>query len=268
MPTAAQNGAELYYEVHGDGPVVVFLHGAGGNHLSWWQQVPFFQRAYRCITFDHRGFGRSVAGPGLLGPPAFLADLTMLLDYLEIAECFLVAQSLGGYAAFSFALAQPERVHALVMADTILGVPSNALRARFRTLWEQGLAVTGEIHAASFPTADPARAFLLTEQIPALNPPFPVAAREQGRSQLNEPIVEPDLRRFAVPTLFLFGAEDADQPPELGRFAHELIPGSRYVELEGAGHCAFFERPAEFNRIVSEFFAEVGAASEGTGHSG
>jgi 3-oxoadipate enol-lactonase len=260
MPNAFADGIELYYEVHGTGTAVVFLHGAGGNHLSWWQQVPFFQQDYRCITFDHRGFGQSHAGPGPLGPPAFLADLTMLLDHLEIAECFLVAQSLGGYAAFGLALEEPQRVKALVMADTILGIPSNAIRARFRTLWDAGLAVTGEIHAASFPEHDPARAFLLTEQIPALNPPFPAAAREQGRHQLSVPIVEPDFSRFAVPTLFLFGAEDTDQPPELGRLAHGLVPHSRYVEIEGAGHCAYFERPTEFNRIVSEFFAEVSAA--------
>src|SRR5438094_6559471 len=59
MPKAPVNGIELYYEVHGNGPAVVFAHGAGGNHLSWWQQVPVLARQYRCISFDHRGFGQS-----------------------------------------------------------------------------------------------------------------------------------------------------------------------------------------------------------------
>ena len=57
----------LYYEVHGDGPAVVFAHGAGGTHMSWWQQVPALSRHFRCITFDHRGFGYSrdvPNGPG------------------------------------------------------------------------------------------------------------------------------------------------------------------------------------------------------------
>ena len=60
MPLAALNGIELYYESHGEGPVVTFLHGAGGNHISWWQQVPVFSQRYRCLTIDHRGFGRSL----------------------------------------------------------------------------------------------------------------------------------------------------------------------------------------------------------------
>ena len=40
--------------------MLVFAHGAGGNHLSWWQQVPHFMDRYTCVVFDHRGYGRSV----------------------------------------------------------------------------------------------------------------------------------------------------------------------------------------------------------------
>ncbi len=61
MPYAAVNGIELYYERHGNegAPAVVFLHGAGGNHISWWQQVPRFIDRYHCVTIDHRGFGNT-----------------------------------------------------------------------------------------------------------------------------------------------------------------------------------------------------------------
>ena len=59
MAFASINGIDLYYETHGKGPAVVFAHGAGGNHLSWWQQVPVFAEEYRCISVDHRGFGQS-----------------------------------------------------------------------------------------------------------------------------------------------------------------------------------------------------------------
>jgi len=63
MPKAQINGIELYYEVHGNGPAVVCAHGAGGNHLSWWQQVPVLTPRYRCVIFDHRGFGQSLDSP-------------------------------------------------------------------------------------------------------------------------------------------------------------------------------------------------------------
>jgi len=75
MPSVSINGISLYYEVHGDGPAVVFAHGRGGNHMSWWQQIPEFSRRYRCITFDHRGFGSSVEVGGGRGQDRFVDDL-------------------------------------------------------------------------------------------------------------------------------------------------------------------------------------------------
>src|SRR6266852_83785 len=98
MPYAAVNGIRLYYESHGDGPAIVFAHGAGGNHLSWWQQVPAFQNRYRCITFDHRAFGLSLDAEGG-GRAQFAADVVALLDKLEVDRFFLVAQSMGGRTA-------------------------------------------------------------------------------------------------------------------------------------------------------------------------
>ena len=75
MALAKINGIELYYEVHGEGPALVLAHGAGGNHLSWWQQVPVLAQSYRCVTFDHRGFGLSREQPGGPGARAFVEDL-------------------------------------------------------------------------------------------------------------------------------------------------------------------------------------------------
>src|SRR5207237_2066399 len=57
-------GCRLYYEADGTGPMLVFAHGLGGNHLSWWQQVPHFRDRYTCVTFSHRGFAPSSAPAG------------------------------------------------------------------------------------------------------------------------------------------------------------------------------------------------------------
>ena len=111
MPTAPVNGINIYYETSGEGPAVVFAHGKGGNHISWWQQVPVFSRAFRCITFDHRGWGRSLNPRGSIGREAFV-------DHLEVQRAFLVAQSMGGLTCLGFALAHAERTIGLVLADT------------------------------------------------------------------------------------------------------------------------------------------------------
>ena len=63
MARFERKDASLYYEIHGDGPWMVFAHGAGGNSLSWWQQVPVFAPRYRCLVYDQRGWGRH--GPGV-----------------------------------------------------------------------------------------------------------------------------------------------------------------------------------------------------------
>ena len=84
MPFANINGIELYYETHGKGPALVLAHGGGGSHLSWWQQVPMLSQHYRVITLDHRSFGYSRDLPDGPGPPAFVEDLTGLLDHLDV----------------------------------------------------------------------------------------------------------------------------------------------------------------------------------------
>ena len=96
MPYAPVNGIQLYYESHGEGPATVLAHGAGGNHISWWQQVPVLSKHYRCITFDHRGWGASVEAIGGPGASAFVEDLKQLLDHLGMEKAFLVSQAMGG----------------------------------------------------------------------------------------------------------------------------------------------------------------------------
>ena len=122
MPKVSVNGIQLYYESHGQGPAIVFAHGRGGNHLSWWRQVPAFSENHRCITFDHRGWGASVDADNGPGRAAFVEDLKQLLDHLEIQQTFLVSQSMGGLTSLGFALTYPDRCLGLVLGDTTGGV--------------------------------------------------------------------------------------------------------------------------------------------------
>src|SRR3954466_2971196 len=112
-----RTGCRLYYEVHGGGPLLVFAHGLGGNHLSWWQQVPHFRDRYTCVTFSHRGFAPSSAPPGGPDPADYAGDLAALVDHLGAPDVRIVAQSMGGWTALEFALAHPDRVRALVLAS-------------------------------------------------------------------------------------------------------------------------------------------------------
>jgi 3-oxoadipate enol-lactonase len=254
MPQARINGINLYYEEHGNGPALIFAHGAGGNHLSWWQQVPEFLRSFRCVTFDHRLFGDSRDEPGGPGPRAFVEDLRQLLGHLGIDKAAIVAQSMGGWTALGFAANYPERVSALVLCDTTAGIDNSEV-ARGQQDAVRGLAPGGlgqdlsPVYAKSFPESDPARCFLY-QQIFALNrhvPPTLIKELFAVRHRVDR-LVE---RR--VPTLLVVGAEDVLAPPKVMKLMTKAIPHAQLIEVAGAGHSVYFERPAEFNRIVMDF---------------
>ena len=96
MQVRTVDGVDLYYEIYGQGPALVFAHGAGGNSASWYQQVPFFSQDYTTLVFDHRGFGRSRFNEDEFSSHFFAEDLEVILDHAGIDEAVLVCQSMGG----------------------------------------------------------------------------------------------------------------------------------------------------------------------------
>jgi len=254
MAFMVKDGFRLYHEdTGGSGPAVLFLHGAGGNHLSWWQQVPVFAEEYRCITADQRGFGQSPDVPGGPGPAALATDALALLDHLGIARAAMVAQSMGGWAAVGAAVRAPERFWAVVLANTVGNLTNPeaaALRQQLAAASPPRPAVLW--HAALGPTfrkEQPVRSFLYA-QVAGLNAPLPADFRDQlGR-------LTTAVDRYAaarVPTLFLTSDEDGLIWPELSEKVHQHVPGSRFVRVEAAGHSTYFERPDVFNREVAAF---------------
>ncbi len=251
MPTVQTNGIDLYYEVAGEGPDLVFLHGAAGNHMSWWQQIPTFREHYRCISIDHRGFGRSIDVTGE-GQARFVDDLEALLDHLEVERTALVAQSMGGRTALGFAVRHPERVTALAMADTWGFFNWPELLEEAQQLRDadpnRDLPLTDRALGRLFQESEPVKVFLY-RQLSALNPP-----RGEQPPITDAPTRE-QVAALTVPVLFLVGGEDQLTPPSILHRVHEIIEDSEYVELEGLGHSVYYEDPVAFNEIVGNFLA-------------
>jgi 3-oxoadipate enol-lactonase len=257
MPHAKINGIDLYYEVHGDGLALLFAHGGGGNHLSWWQQVPEFSRPYRCVTFDHRGFGTSRDHADGPGPSAFVEDLRQLLDHLGIEKAALVGQSMGGWTVLGFAAAYPRRVSALVLCDTSAGLDDpEVVREQASSLRDAprgGLAqVLTRAYAKDFPTREPVRCFLY-QQISGLNQHVPanlISALMKVKHRADAVI------EHRIPTMLIVGDEDALAPPKIMERIAQAIPHAKFVKVRGAGHSVYFEKPDEFNRILTGFLRE------------
>ena len=260
-------GCRIYYEVEGAGPFLVFAHGLGGNHLSWWQQVPHFRDRYTCVTFAHRGFAPSSAPPGGPDPADYAGDLAALTHHLGATDVRIVAQSMGGWTALDYALANPARVRALVLAataGTIARDPSLFADPEQMPAWERKAAAAvaanqaNNIHVAGgdrMAREQPAIHFLYRE-IDALSS----VDKQLLRQRLMDALVRPAdvLRTLNVPTLWLTGAEDIVYPPFLSDILAKMMPAGRVVQVPQAGHSVYFERPAEFNRIVDEFLSAEG----------
>src|SRR6266851_2103740 len=259
-----RSGAEIYYERTGSGPAIVFAHGLGGNHLSWWQQVPHFSRRYACVTFAHRGFSPSRVTSGAVDPALFEGDLLALVDHLKLEEVRLVAQSMGGWTCLSFALRHPRRVRALVMAATGGTVDVSTLDEAERKGVESWVAahrgISAElgkrnIHPAAgerMAREQPALEFLYRE-IDRLSSGFD---KEALRAKLLAARTRPaaDLKHLTVPVLFISGTEDVVFPPPAAAALAKLVPGAQLESVPEAGHSVYFQRPEVFNRVVSNFF--------------
>ena len=255
MSSAKINGIDLHYQVHGEGDPIVFAHGAGGNLLSWWQQVAFFSRYFMCVTFDHRGFGRSI---DLADGPlyaAFVDDLAGLMDHLDIDSAHLVAQSMGGRCALGLAAAYPRRVKSLVMADTH-GWPQDAELEGMTTRWTEGRPARDpavRALAGGFQIRRPDLAMLYL-QISGTNPPRADAA---GVTRADGP-APAKLAAMNVPTLFIVGEEDDIIPPHVIEKAATFVQGSRVIRVPEAGHSVYFEKPEVFNFEVHRFIQGCG----------
>jgi pimeloyl-ACP methyl ester carboxylesterase len=251
---------EIYYEVAGKGPALVFAHGLGGNHLSWWQQVAHFAPRYTCVVFSHRGFPPSTPVPGDRAPDAYADDLAALIRDLNLGDVALVAQSMGGWTCLEYALREPARVRKLVMASTSGTVDFALLGDREVDEWIRrapGLMAdfqAREVHPASgerMAREQPALAQLY-RQISQL---APADFREAVRKRIRELRCRPPslLGELAMPVLFLTGDEDVVFPPAAGPALARLARRGEAVRVPAAGHSVYFERAEQFNRIVEAF---------------
>lgn len=258
MAWADINDIRLYYQAHGSGPALVLAHGAGGNHMSWWQQVPALSRRYRTITFDHRAFGRTKDSPDKPGRRMFHEDLKALLDLLEIEKTAIVAQSMGGRTTVGFALRNPGRVSAIVFAGTTGGAVSERVRAEQKRYRETPIGKHTLARRAFAPRLKKERPDLayLYRQIGRLNPARPKDFLAPVPGYIGSSAAR--LAELGIPILFLVGEEDTITPPHIVKMAHEEVPGSEFDTISEAGHSAYFEKADAWNQRVLRFLAEAG----------
>lgn len=262
MPYAksgAQSGdIELYYESYGEGPAIVFVHGGNGNTLSWFNQMPFFSRAYRCILVDLRSFKNSRCPVEHYHPKFFPQDMLAVLDHAGVERAGFVCQSLGAWAGLPLAVRHPGRVACLAISSS----PTPAYSAQNWSVLDRSGAIAmavqrGELPKAKamgmsedFMTAQPALTWLY-EAFGRLNGPKNTALMKDEACRLQPQ----DFAGYLTPTLVTGGRHDNFLTPDHHVHVASLIPGARSHTFEHSGHSAYFEEPENYNEVIAEFFA-------------
>ena len=264
------DGAVIHYEVAGEGPAIVFAHGLGGNHLSWWQSAPVFAERHRVVTFAHRGFAPSTAPGGRPDPTLYAGDLLALMDHLGIERTVIAGQSMGGWTAVETVLAAPDRVAGIVMACTSGSFDYDRFDDPKVKAWRAGapqqiarLAERGIHRAAGARMADEQPDIhALYQALDRLT--FGLDKNEVGnRIRAMRVRGAEDAARIACPALFVIGEEDLLICPRGIELVAGTLPKARCVVVPVSGHSVYFERPALFNATVRGFLAEIGWETAG-----
>jgi len=248
----------------GGGPAtpILFLHGVGSDKSVWQAQLAHFAASRRAVAIDYPGYGESAPRGGATRDDFARAALAVL-DALEIERAHVCGLSLGGVVAIAMHALAPRRCASLVLADSFAVHPEGQAiydrsTAASRTMSMRELA---EARAASLlggGAGDEIRIEVI-ETMSRIDP----AAYRQGAEAVWLADQQHRAASIAAPTLVLVGDEDKITPPALSQALAKLVRGASLEVIAGAGHLANLEKPADFNRALDAFLAEVDENHEG-----
>jgi pimeloyl-ACP methyl ester carboxylesterase len=251
------NGLEIAYERAGEGPLVVFVHGAAEDGRIWQPQLSALADQFTVVAWDEPGAGRSAEVPADFGLTDYANCLATLIESLGLGPAHVAGLSWGGTVALELYRHHPGLLATLVLIDAYAG-------------WKGSLSedeVRARVAGARLMLAAPAREFdptlpglfaaaPPTEFIPLLDDIAADVRPESLRTQLFV-MAEADQRdllpHIDVPTLLVWGELDARSPLNVARQFEEAIPDTQLVVIPGAGHVSNLEEPEKVTDAIREF---------------
>ncbi|HJQ70372.1 MAG TPA: alpha/beta hydrolase [Blastocatellia bacterium] len=260
------DGTNIDYNDAGAGLPVVFIHAFPLNQTMWDEQVAALRSGFRPVTIDLRGFGKSDAPGGAYTVDRMAADVRAVMSALSIERAVIAGCSMGGYVALAFYRNYPGAVRGLLLSDTRASADTEEARER-----REKSAEKAEREGARA-IADDMTPLLLGDTSLAARPEVVERVRRMAESSSPEGIAaaqrgmaaRPDsvymLAGIDRPSLILVGSEDKITGLAEAEALRDGIPRSRLRVIEAAGHLPNLERPAEFNKALTDFLvAEFGA---------
>ncbi len=265
------DGVQLYYEEHGEGTPLLFVHEFAGDHRSWDAQVRHFSRRYRCIVYGARGYPPSAVpnDPEAYSQLRAVGDAVAVLDAVGADTAHVIGNSMGGFTTLHLGLRHPERVTALVVGGCGYGAhpdkepnfreESEAIAVAFETEGSAGVAEWYGVGPArvQYQGKDPrghAEHVQVLAEHDALGAALTMRGVQKSRPSLYG--LRAELSGLDVPVLIVAGDED-DGVLETDLMLKRTLPRCGLAVLPRSGHVTNLEEPALFNQLVEQFFGQV-----------
>jgi pimeloyl-ACP methyl ester carboxylesterase len=264
------NDLDVHYEVQGNGPAMILLHGGGSRAQTFEEMVPLLSASFRVYTPDLRGFGETRRPPEpKLSHDLWQADLLRFLDTFELDRVVLGGWSLGAGVSLNFVLHHPTRVSHLILIGAMSPRMSSSDRSGFerrRQLIERG-ATPEEIVKETFEFTK--KAFSPTtltrkpQAVEALRQEHlrnnPVSYLEMLKANEERPKIGDRLSEIGCPTLILVGEHDGRTPVAMSEDLNKAIPSSLMKIIPDCGHFYSYEQPEVVSRAMLTYLKAFAA---------
>lgn len=265
MSILKRRDAEIFYEVHGDGPPFLFFSETAADGEVWKKyQIPEFSRDHRVITFDYRGTGRSSKPQTKYTTDMFADDAAAILDHLKAEQAIVCGHSMGGRVAQLLALDHPGKVKKLILASSgaahpgMTGIPLKLCKEMVEQGYEsyvrQHTIEVGWTEDYLKKHRDQVEEYLkirLANLAPLECYLRHVIARQEHDTSGR-------LKDIKMPTLVLVGADDHVSSNNTSHRASAEtlamgIPNSKLAVIPDGCHNYFFTNPIQAHNIIREF---------------
>jgi len=262
MKIADLGDVQINYRIDGDpdGAPVVFSNSLGTDYRLWDQVLPLLPEGLKFIRYDKRGHGLSSCPDAPYSMGALISDAERLLDHLNVKDCLFVGLSIGGMIAQGLAVKRLDLIRAMVISNTgaKIGTPE---------MWAERIdaANTGGIESLADAVMERwfSKAFRATPDLAAWRNMLtrtPLAGYAGCSAAISGTDFYTTTASLTLPTLAIAGSEDGSTPPDLVRETAELIKGSQFHLIRGAGHLPCVEKPEDFAAALGAFIKETGHA--------
>jgi len=275
------HGHDLAYQMEGSGPPLLLLHGIAGSSRTWRDVIPRLTDRFTVIAPDLMGHGQSEKPIGDYSLGAFASGIRDLLEVLSIDRITVVGQSFGGGVAMQLAYQHPEQCDRLILVDSgglgrevswmlrFMTLPGSEYvmpvifpgfvrdwgDSLFRRINDHGIHLGrfGEMWSAYASLAESENRKAFARTIRSVIDPGGQTVSAMDRLYLATP----------MPTLIIWGDRDDIIPVSHAYAAHQAIPGSRLVIIEGVGHFPQIEAPEQFVDALVDFIESTEPAHLG-----